>query len=96
MEPTDAGSSLQGRIRGMLHGVAFGDAMGATIEKLSAAEIRQRYGRVTSLDVDWHRKDAPEAARGGRINSGSSKGGSMVSSVMVRGTSVVRCRTRRR
>ncbi|WP_343715202.1 ADP-ribosylglycohydrolase family protein [Inquilinus sp.] len=67
MERTEAGPSLKGRIQGMLHGVAFGDAMGATIEKLSAAEIRQRYGRVTSLDVDWHRKDAPETARGGRI-----------------------------
>ena len=52
MEPTDAGASLKGRVRGMLHGVAVGDAMGATIEKLSAAEIRQRYGRVTSRDVD--------------------------------------------
>ncbi|MGK9167223.1 ADP-ribosylglycohydrolase family protein [Inquilinus limosus] len=51
----------------MLHGVAFGDAIGATIEKLSAAEIRQRYGRVTSLDVDWHRMAGPEEARGGRI-----------------------------
>src|SRR5690348_565517 len=67
MERTDAGSSLRGRIQGMLHGVAFGDALGATIEKLSAAEIRQRYGRVTSLDVDWHRMAAPEAERGGRI-----------------------------
>ena len=31
----------------MLHGVAYGDAMGAPVEKLSAAEIRSRYGRVT-------------------------------------------------
>lgn len=67
MERTEAGPSLQGRVRGMLHGVAFGDALGATIEKLSAAEIRQRYGRVTSLDVDWHRMDLPAEARGGRI-----------------------------
>ncbi|WP_225771164.1 ADP-ribosylglycohydrolase family protein [Inquilinus sp. Marseille-Q2685] len=67
MERTEAGPSLKGRVRGMLHGVAFGDAVGATIEKLSAAEIRQRYGRVTSLEVDWHRAEVPEAARGGRI-----------------------------
>jgi ADP-ribosylglycohydrolase len=67
MAPTDAARSLKGRIRGLLHGVAFGDAMGATVEKLPAAEIRQRYGRVTSLDVEWHRMAGPEAARGGRI-----------------------------
>ncbi|HMG51168.1 MAG TPA: ADP-ribosylglycohydrolase family protein [Inquilinus sp.] len=67
MAPTDAALSLKGRIRGMLHGVAFGDAMGATVEKLSAAEIRQRYGRVDSLDVEWHRMAGPEAGRGGRI-----------------------------
>ena len=32
--------SLRGRVRAMLHGVALGDALGAPVEKLSAAEIR--------------------------------------------------------
>jgi len=50
----------------MLHGVAFGDAMGAPLEKLSAAEIRARYGRVTQLDTQWHR-DTQDAARNGRV-----------------------------
>jgi ADP-ribosylglycohydrolase len=59
--------SLRGRIRGMLHGIALGDALGAPVEKLSAAEIRARYGRVTSLDTRWHKMDLPEAQRNGRI-----------------------------
>lgn len=54
----------------MLHGVALGDALGAPVEKLSAAQIRERYGRVTSLDTPWHKKDLPEAARNGRIRGG--------------------------
>ena len=41
--------SLNSRIRGMLHGVALGDALGAPVEKLSAAQIRERYGRVRSV-----------------------------------------------
>ena len=70
MERTDAAVSLRCRIRGILHGVAFGDAIGATVEKLSAEEIRQRYGRVTSLDVEWHRMSGPEEERGGRVRGG--------------------------
>lgn len=68
MRPTNAqGSSLQGRVRALLHGVALGDALGAPVEKLSAAEIKARYGRVTALDTEWHRMHGPESARGGRI-----------------------------
>jgi ADP-ribosylglycohydrolase len=51
----------------MLHGIALGDALGAPVEKLSAADIRAKYGRVTALDTRWHRMDGPEAARGGRV-----------------------------
>ncbi len=64
---TNNALSLRGRVRGMLHGVALGDALGAPVEKLSAAEIAKRYGRVTSLDTRWHKMDLPEAARNGRI-----------------------------
>jgi ADP-ribosylglycohydrolase len=63
----DTSLSLRGRIRAMLHGIALGDAMGAPVEKLSAADIRARYGRVTGLDTRWHKMDLPEAARNGRI-----------------------------
>lgn len=61
------GPAFRGRVRALVHGVAFGDAMGAPVEKLSAAEIRARYGRVTSLDAPWHRMSQDAAARNGRI-----------------------------
>jgi ADP-ribosylglycohydrolase len=51
----------------MLHGIALGDALGAPVEKLSAAEIRSRYGRVTSLDARWHKMDLPPEARNHRV-----------------------------
>jgi ADP-ribosylglycohydrolase len=60
-------ASLHSRIRGMLHGVALGDALGATVEKMTAAEIRARHGRVTSLDAEWNRATLSDAERGGRI-----------------------------
>ncbi len=59
--------SLQSRIRAMLHGVALGDALGAPVEKLSAAEIRARYGRVTSLMTRWHKMDLPPEQRNHRV-----------------------------
>lgn len=64
------GLSLQGRVRAILFGVAYGDALGATVEKLSAADIRERYGRVTSLDTEWHRMSQSETARNGRVRGG--------------------------
>ncbi|HEX4297716.1 MAG TPA: ADP-ribosylglycohydrolase family protein [Devosia sp.] len=67
MTMEDEGLSLRGRIRALLYGVALGDALGAPVEKLSAGEIRARYGRVNSLDIAWHRMDGPEAARQGRV-----------------------------
>lgn len=67
MTTTDEGLSFKGRIRALLYGVAIGDALGAPVEKLSAGEIRARYGRVTSLDTRWHKMDLPEAARNGRV-----------------------------
>lgn len=51
----------------MLHGTALGDAMGAPVEKLSAAEIASRYGRVTGLDTAWHRAGDDPHARNHRI-----------------------------
>jgi ADP-ribosylglycohydrolase len=60
-------NSLRGRVRAMLHGIALGDALGAPVEKLSAAEIRARYGRVTSLDARWHKMDLPPEQRNYRV-----------------------------
>lgn len=59
--------SFTGRVRGLVHGVAFGDAMGAPIEKLSAQEIRDRYGRVETLNTPWHRDSQPSDMRKGRV-----------------------------
>ncbi len=59
--------NLQSRIRGMLHGIALGDALGAPVEKLSAAQIRERYGRVTSVMTRWHKMDLPPEQRNHRV-----------------------------
>ncbi|MEO7221795.1 MAG: ADP-ribosylglycohydrolase family protein [Devosia sp.] len=67
MTNDDEGLSLKGRIRALVYGVALGDALGAPVEKLSAGDIRARYGRVTSLDTRWHKMDLPDAARNGRV-----------------------------
>ncbi|KKB13111.1 crystallin [Devosia geojensis] len=61
---TDA---FRGRVRALVHGVALGDALGAPVEKLPAKAIRERYGRVTSLDTTWHKMNLPPEARNGRI-----------------------------
>jgi ADP-ribosylglycohydrolase len=63
----DTSTNLRGRIRAMLHGIALGDALGAPVEKLSAAEIRARYGRVTSLEARWHKMDLPPEQRNYRV-----------------------------
>lgn len=60
-------TSFKSRVRALLHGIALGDAMGAPVEKLSAAEIRTRYGRVTSLATEWHKAKLPEAQRNSRV-----------------------------
>jgi ADP-ribosylglycohydrolase len=59
--------TLTSRIRGMLHGIALGDALGAPVEKLSAAQIRERYGRVTSVMTRWHKMDLAPAERNHRV-----------------------------
>ena len=41
--------ALYDRIRGALYGVAIGDALGGPLEFMSAAEIRQKHGRVTEM-----------------------------------------------
>jgi ADP-ribosylglycohydrolase len=59
--------TLQDRIRGLLYGIAYGDALGSTVEELSAQEIRERYGRVNSLDTESHRMVWGENASKGCI-----------------------------
>ncbi|WP_171181329.1 ADP-ribosylglycohydrolase family protein [Ruegeria sp. HKCCD8929] len=59
-------ATFRGRVRAALFGIAYGDAMGGPVEKLSAREIAERYGRVTSIDQRWHRLDEDEVSRNGR------------------------------
>ncbi|MGZ9810247.1 ADP-ribosylglycohydrolase family protein [Pseudoroseicyclus sp. H15] len=63
----NAGPGFESRVRGLLHGVALGDAIGAPVEKLTPAEIKEMYGRVTSLDNAWHRTSRDPAAGNGRV-----------------------------
>lgn len=59
--------SFSSRVLGMLYGVAFGDALGGPVEKLSVRQIQEKYGRVTSINQRWHRMDEPTARRNNRI-----------------------------
>lgn len=59
--------SFQERVKGVLLSAALGDAMGATIEKLSYQEIKEQYGRVESLKTKWYKADIPEEERLGRM-----------------------------
>lgn len=53
--------NLKSRIRGIILGTAYGDALGAVVEKLSFKEIRQKYNLVTDLNQKWYKHDwAPE------------------------------------
>lgn len=67
MQNKTAQLSLKGRVRAVLYGVAYGDAVGAPVEKLTAEQIAQRYGKVTSLDTQWHRMSESAAVRLGRV-----------------------------
>ncbi len=52
------------KVQGCIWGVALGDAMGATVEKLSPAEIRERYGSVQDLNTEWWKQDLSHRKRG--------------------------------
>lgn len=59
--------SFQERVRGVILSVAFGDAAGAPIEKLSYQEIKENYGRVESLTTRWYKADASQDVTLGRM-----------------------------
>ncbi len=48
-------SKLNQKITAMLYGIAYGDAIGAPVEKLSAQQIHDEYGYVNDLSTPWHR-----------------------------------------
>lgn len=59
--------SFKDRVRGVLLGTAYGDALGAVVEKLSYEEIKSKYGRVTSLKTEWYKANFPPEERGYKI-----------------------------
>jgi ADP-ribosylglycohydrolase len=65
--------SFQERVRGVILSIAFGDAIGATVEKLSYQEIKDQYGRVESLNTKWYKADAPQ-----EITLGKKRGNGIV------------------
>ena len=44
------------KVRAVLFGTAYGDAIGCPVEKLSYPEIKERYGRVTDMKREWYKK----------------------------------------
>ncbi|WP_439510476.1 ADP-ribosylglycohydrolase family protein [Marinimicrobium koreense] len=58
--------SFLDRIRGVLYGTAFGDAIGATIEKLSHDQIVDKFGRIETLDSPWYKSEWPASMRNNR------------------------------
>lgn len=59
-------TSFQERVRGVVLSTALGDALGATIEKLSYEQIKEQYKRVESLETEWYKADAPVEVNLGR------------------------------
>ncbi len=51
--------SFNERVKGVILGTAYGDALGAVVEKLSHKEIKARYGRVEGLNARWWKDDLP-------------------------------------
>jgi len=59
--------SFTDRVKGVVIGTAFGDAMGAVVEKLPYGEIKAKYGRIETTRTRWWKAELPEAARIGRM-----------------------------
>ncbi|WP_432665571.1 ADP-ribosylglycohydrolase family protein [Wukongibacter baidiensis] len=55
------------RVQGVILGTAYGDALGAVVEKLSYKEIKERYGRVEGLDTKWWKDDLPPEERSNKV-----------------------------
>ncbi len=59
--------SFAERVKGVIYGTAFGDAMGAVVEKLTYNEIKEQYGRIETTLNRWWKADSSELERQGRI-----------------------------
>lgn len=59
--------SFAERVKGVVFGTAFGDAMGAVVEKMRYDDIKTKYGRIETTRTKWWKADWPEDARLGRM-----------------------------
>lgn len=59
--------SFEDKVAGVFYGTAYGDALGATIEKLTAQEIEERYGYVTNIRNRWYKESWPASQRNNRM-----------------------------
>jgi ADP-ribosylglycohydrolase len=59
--------SFSDRVKGVVFGTAYGDAMGAVVEKMTYKDIKEKYGRVETTMTRWWKADQPETARLGRM-----------------------------
>ncbi|MCP4180897.1 MAG: ADP-ribosylglycohydrolase family protein [bacterium] len=48
-------TKFEDKVKAVLYATAYGDAIGAVVEKLSYEEIKEKYGRVDSLNYDWYK-----------------------------------------
>lgn len=55
------------KVSGVLYGTAYGDALGATIEKLTYEEIKEKYGTISDIRNEWYKKDWPADQRNNRM-----------------------------
>lgn len=59
--------SFEDRVAGVFYGTAYGDALGATIEKLTWQEIESQYGYVTDIRNKWYKESWPPTERNNRM-----------------------------
>ncbi|EXX90682.1 crystallin [Paenibacillus darwinianus] len=59
--------SFTDRVKGVVYGTAYGDAMGAVVEKLTYGEIKDKYGRIETTDTKWWKADFAESDRLSRM-----------------------------
>ncbi|GMX63558.1 ADP-ribosylglycohydrolase family protein [Paenibacillus elgii] len=59
--------SFADRVKGVVFGTAYGDAMGAVVEKMTYGQIKEKYGRVETTRTKWWKADWPETTRLGRM-----------------------------
>lgn len=58
--------TFEDRVKGVLVSAAYGDALGAVVEKLSRAQIKAQYGYVNSLQTAWYKEALGEGATLGK------------------------------